>query len=197
MVSITPAAAFSDAVTAAELGLSLFTNKTDQVAVFDQNNNQLFPNARPMRAEPMPRARLMDHPIENGETNTDYKIILPTEINMQLVVPAPFYRNIYAQIYNLWSSSELLTVQTKAGSYSNMVISEMPHEETPERYDALTIRLRFRQIQIVDNTNNFSPADADDDSLQILGQQLPSVYAILGTAAGAATTVQAIAMEFA
>lgn len=196
MVTITPAAAFSDAVTAAELGVSLLALSQDSVSVYDSNFNQVFPNARPLRAEPIPRAKLMDHPVEDGQTNTDYKIILPLEVMMTMFIPAPYYRNTYQEIWNLWQSSELLTVQTKVGSYSNMVISEMPHEETTERYDAITMRLRFRQIQIIGDTSNFVPANVTDSNTQILGEQFPSVYTLLGATAGAATTALAIATEF-
>lgn len=195
MVTITPIAALADAVFAAELGASLLSVNSDAVAVFDSNFNQVFQNARPMEAEVIPRARLMDHPRETGELNTDYKIILPTEIILPVMIAAPFYRNTYQEILNLWNTSELLMVQCKAANYPNMVISEPPHRETPDKFDVITMHLRLREIQIVEPDNGFSPVNPVDQVTQILGEQFPSIYTILGSALGVATTVQAITFE--
>lgn len=196
MVNFTPTAAFSDVVFAAELGVSLLNINIDAVAVYDSNFNQVFQNARPMEAEILPRARLMDHPVEPGQIETDYKIINPTEILLPVIIQDPYYRTTYQEIYNLWESSEKLIVQCKVGTFSNMIITEPPSRESPDKYDAIVMRLRFRQIQIPGEGSNFMPADINDADTQILGQQFPSIYTIIGSAAGVATTLQAINAEF-
>lgn len=196
MVNITPAAAFSDAVLAAELGISALANRADAVGVFDANFNQVFQKARPLDLEVVPRARLMDHPTEDGQTITDYKIILPTEIVLPLLIPAPFYRNTYQEIWNLWNDSALLSVQTKASNYFDMVITEPPHKETPDKFDVITVHLRLRQIQLRHQGSNFFPVTAVDADTTKIGQQFPSVLTLATSAIGAATTSRAIAAGF-
>jgi len=145
----------------------------DAVAILDSNFDQVFPNARPMRGEVIPRSRLMDHPLETGQIITDYKIVLPIEIVIPMLVPALFYRNTYQEIWNLWQTSELLTVQMRASNYPNMIIAELPHEEKPDMYDVITINLRFRQVQIVQPVSTYAPADPVNSDTQVSGQQNP------------------------
>jgi len=196
MVNFTPIAAFTDATLAAELGISLLNVNQDAVAVFDSDFNQVFQKARPLEAEIIPRARFMDHPVEDGQVNTDYKIIVPLEIILPLMIPAPYYRNTYQEIASLWENSELLSVQSKTASYSNMVISEPPVKETPDRFDVITVHLRMRQIQVVTADGSFAPIDPTDENTQVLGEQSPSLYTFLGTPLGVASTLQTIAAEF-
>jgi hypothetical protein len=148
-----------------------FGSPLDIVGVFDDSFNQVFAEARPVRAFPRPSARLMDHPLETGQIVSDYKVILPVELQMELILPSPFSRDLYAEIWQLWQQSELLTVQTKASSYPNMIIAEIPHEETPEKYDALPMTIRFRQVQVVTSVTSYAPADPTQANTQNLGNQ--------------------------
>lgn len=191
MASFTPA--FSNIITASELALSLLGTNQDAVGVFNDNFEQIIQNARPVSADVVPRARLMDHPLESGQLITDYKVILPIEILMSVIMTSAYFRDTYREIWNLWQNSTLVTVQTKTGSYSNMVISEQPHEERVERYDAILMYIRFRQVQTDTNSQNFSPAEPAMTDTQILGFKIPSPYTLLAQPLGLATTAQAIA----
>lgn len=148
----------------------------DQVAVFDSNFFQLFPNARPLQAQVRENGRLMEHPLEKGQIITDYRIILPIEIELPMLVTAEFYRDTYQQIKRSFLNSDLLSVQTRADNYQNMVIAEMPHRETPDQFDVLTIYLRFKQVQIVFPTPDFSPADPSQSDTQNLGEQTSTTF---------------------
>lgn len=143
----------------------------DAVAVFDANFNQVFSDARPMRCDVYERSRMLEHPIETGQVITDYSVILPIEIEMQMLVESANYRDMYQQILNLYQTKQYLTVQTRANSYASMVIAEMPHVERPDIYDALPITLRFKQIFVVTSATNFAPADATQADIQSLGEQ--------------------------
>ena len=131
------------------VGLILSTAAVDTVAVFGSGFTQLFPNARPLQDQVRENSRVMDHPLESGQLISDYKVILPIEIEMPMMVSSAYYLGTYQQIKAAYLSSELLTVLTRTGSYPNMIISEMPHQEDPERYNSITILLRFRQVQLV------------------------------------------------
>lgn len=149
-------------------GLLPFT--VDAVAVFNSSFQQVFIHARPARARVYERSALLDHPIENGQLITDYSIVLPIEIEWPIIVEAPFYRDTYQQIRNLYTSKELLTVQTNAANYPAMVIAEMPHEEKPEMFDGLPMIIKFRQIQQVPDPNTYVPLDPASVDTQPIGQ---------------------------
>ena len=194
MPNFTPSSIISDAILAAELAQQYFADTAaDAIKVIDSGNFQAFPNARPMRVDVTPRAKLMDHPLESGQITTDYKIILPLEIRMPVMIQQAYYRDTYQEIWNIWQTSELLTVQTRAGQYSNMIIAEPPHEEKPDQYDVITMNLHFRQVPIVGTPSNYFPANPVQADTTILGYQIPSIYTILGTMLGAATSAQSIA----
>ena len=179
-MTITPNAIVNNINYAVDFGLFLSGVAVDSVAIFDQNFNQQFQYARPVKAEVIPKARLMDHPLENGQIITDYKIILPLEIRIPVIIPSLYYTQTYNSIYQAWSTSALLTILTHVGYYSNMVIAEMPHEEQPDRFDVITVNLIFKQIQIVGQMSNFSPADPTQVDSQNVGFQSAKSY--LGSA---------------
>lgn len=149
-------------------GLLPFT--VDAVAVFDSAFQQVFVHARPARARVYERSALLDHPIETGQLVTDYSIELPTEIEWPVIVEAANYRNTYQQIRNLYSSKELLTVQTNAANYDAMVIAEMPHEEKPELFDAMPMVIKFRQVLLVPDPSTYVPLDPASVDTQPIGQ---------------------------
>lgn len=186
-------AALNDTIYAAQLGNALLGVNQDAVAVFDSNLNQVFENARPMSADVHPRSKLLDHPLEQGQIVSDHKVILPLEITMPMVVVSAYYRDTYQEIWNLWKASELLNVQTRTGTYINMVIAEMPHEERVERYDAILLRMRFRQVLSNTGASNYAPADETMTDTQSLGFQYANPYTIAATALGLASTARAIA----
>lgn len=121
----------------------------DEIAVFDANFQQLFVGARPTKATVKEVAKLMEHPIEDGATIADHRIILPIEIEFSVVVNSENYVDTYNQIRSVFFGVNLNTVQTKTGRYGNMMIEQMPHEESPDTFDTITIALTFKQVFIV------------------------------------------------
>lgn len=146
----------------------------DVVCILDENFRQLFPEARPMRADVRENGRTMEHPLETGQIVSDYRIILPIEIEIPVVIMAEDYRNVYQQIKTQYLNSSLLTVQTTSSVYPNMLLAEMPHRESPELYNTLTIYLRFKQVQLVQANSTFAPLDPENTDTQKLGAQNPS-----------------------
>lgn len=134
----------------------------DVVAVFDiTGTTQLFPHARPIHAVVKPTSRTMEHPIENGQTIADHRIIMPVEIDLSLVIPADYYQTSFLDILDSFSYANLLIVQTKFGTYRNMIIADLPHEEDPDMFDAIKISLRLREVLFVDNNpTSFAPPSA-------------------------------------
>ena len=165
----------------------------DTIAVFN-GFTQVFQNARPLKDEVMPRAKLMDHPLETGQIISDYKITLPTEIIMIFIVQSNYYRDVYQEMWNLWQQSTILTVQTRVANYGNMIISEQPHEETAEIFDAIKLTLKFRQVLTPAQSPAFQPADPNQNNTQAVGQQTASPTNLPSTPP--ASTTQAIQAQF-
>ena len=165
----------------------------DTIAVFN-GFTQVFQNARPLRDEVMPRAKLMDHPLETGQIVSDYKITFPVEISIIFIIPIAYYRDTYQEMWGLWQQSTILTIQTRVASYGNMIISEQPHEETPEIFDAVKLMLKFRQVLIPAQTQTFQPADPTQDNIQAIGQQTATSTVLPATPP--ASTEQAVHAQF-
>ena len=90
----------------------------------------------------------MEHPVESGATITDHRIMLPVEIRMSLMLDDPI--NDYAQVKALYREASLLVVQTRTGTYQNMLIAALPHEESAEVFDRVPMELVLREVQIVE-----------------------------------------------
>jgi hypothetical protein len=130
------------------------TRSADVVAVLNgESSAQVFEKARPLRATIFEVSTLMEHPIENGSSIADHKVTQPVEIELPVVLSnSDDYKQTFAEIRQLFNSGTFLTVQTRVASYSKMVLLEMPHEETPEEFDSVTIGLRFREALVVTAT---------------------------------------------
>lgn len=159
---------------------------------------QLFENARPMKATVRETSRVMEHPLETGVTLADHHIINPVEIEIPMIVKSEFYVATYSQIRQAFINATLLAVKTRVGVYSNMIIAELPHEEEPEMYDAITIGLRLRQaIYVVPSTGqlaeNFQPIDPLNTNTIASGlQQASALGAQLAASAASVSSYAAI-----
>lgn len=171
----------------------------DAVGVFDDEFNQVFAKARPLKADVYEAARVMDHPVESGSTMTDHRVIDPIEIEIYLVMSGDDYRDTYNQIKDLYNRATLLVVQTRSGSYSNMLISALPHDESPDTYDTINLSLRLREAILV--TVQFqalpprSVAVQRNASTVRRGQQTGTTEPATAGATGATGTIQSTARK--
>lgn len=166
--------------------LNSITGTTEGNAAF----GQLFVNARPLKATVRETSRVMNHPVESGVILSDHHIINEVEIELPLIVTAQFYAATFSQIRQAFINATPLSVKTRVGVYSNMIIADMPHEEDAEMYDAITLALRLRQvIYILPGSNqtaqNFQPADPLNSNTVASGlQQAAALGTRLLTSAG-------------
>lgn len=126
------------------------TRAVDVVAITGAGFLPLFSGARPLAATVVEYADLMQHPLETGAVIADHIVYRPIEIELPLLcVGEASYRSTYAAIRGVFNAATLLTVVTRTGSYPNMVISELPHEETPDTFDGISIRLHLIEARFV------------------------------------------------
>ena len=147
----------------------------DFVGVFDGDFNQVFPQARILKPVVKPSAKGMEQPLESGRTVTDHVIIKPLEIELTMIIAGhENITNTYQSIYDYFNNHTLLTVQTKTTNYSNMYIIEMPHEESPDQYDAVSMVLSFKQAFIASSTKSKTvPKNPVNASTVNRGTQIP------------------------
>jgi len=139
---------------------AIATAAVDVVGVYDQNYNQLFSGARPIKAKIAPKAKLMDHPLETGATITDHRVFDPTEIELSLIFTPATYLTDYQAVLSAYTGAALLTVQTRADTYLNMAIQAPPHEESPDQADTITMILSLRQVTFVQAQTSSVPTPA-------------------------------------
>jgi hypothetical protein len=147
------------------------SSTVDYVAVFDSNFNQVFRQARAIKAIVKEQAKLMEHPVETGAVITDHRVILPVEIELSMVLQAPDYQDVYRAIRSYYFNGTVLMVQTRSGIYENQIISSMPHQEDPDQYNALTLALSLKQVQFVTASTAVVPRDSTNATTVNRGTQ--------------------------
>lgn len=152
---------------AVNLARSALTSTTavDVVAITGAGFVPLFSEARPLQANVIELADLMEHPLETGAVISDHIVFKPVEIELPLMCVGEIaYRSTYAALRATFLAGTLLTIRTRTGSYSNMVITDLPHEETPDVYDGVSVRLHLREARFVTPKTELSSSQVKDPS---------------------------------
>jgi hypothetical protein len=158
---------------------------------------QMFVHARPMKATIRETSRVMEHPVETGVVLADHHIINPVEIDLPMIISAQYYAQTFSQIRQAFINATALSVKTRVGVYSDMIIADMPHEEEPDMYDVITVGLHLKQvIYVVPVANggtlvNFQPADPLNSNTTASGLQ--SALSLAKSGLSAATSVASYA----
>lgn len=121
----------------------------DLVAILDATNYQpLFVGAHIMRVTVRETSKLTSWPVEDGTQRTDHRVIDPVEIDLPLLLTDET-RNLYEQLRQAYLDGADLVVQTKVASHANMMIYEMPRDETPEQGDSIPLAIKLREIIVI------------------------------------------------
>lgn len=126
------------------------TSAQDIVGIYDQDNfDQLFSTARPMKAKINRGSQVMTHPVEDGTTIADHKVISPIEIELSVILGRNDYRSVYSSVAKAFAASTLFAVETRAGVFTNMLIATMPHDESPDMFENIPLVIKFQEVRIV------------------------------------------------
>lgn len=151
------------------------TGARDVVAVLAADFSQVFERARAIKATIKRESKAMEHPLETGATITDHRIVLPVLIELSLLLTSADYRTVYQQVRELFKRGELLTVQTRVDSFPSMLIEKMPHEETADIFDGVTLALSLKEAQFVQpQFSTLKTAKPKDTNTVKKGQQQPT-----------------------
>lgn len=160
--NLTPSAAVSDISTV--IGLFTSTKKVDVVQILSQQTmQQIFQSARPMKCTVKETAKVMSYPVETGSVLSDNRVSNPTEIEMDFFIPNTSYSTVYPQMRNAWMDATTLSIQTRTGTYKNMIIMDMPHDESPDVFSGIMMHIKFMEVITISANSanaisNFSPA---------------------------------------
>ncbi|MCK5644690.1 MAG: hypothetical protein KAJ19_28080 [Gammaproteobacteria bacterium] len=136
---------------------------TDVVGIFDEDFNQVFPNARPLKATVNRQSKSFEHPVEDGQTVVDDKVILPVEIQFPVILSPENFQDVYAQLVQSFINSDFFIIQTKAGIFENQYLTAVPHEEDSKIANTLAIALSFKEAQVQQAVFGTLPASAVAD----------------------------------
>lgn len=155
----------------------------DIVGIYDNDTfDQLFQTARPAKANITRDVKMMEHPIETGALRQDFMILQPVTIELSLMLLGNEYQPIYQQIKQYFMTGTPVSIQTKADVFPDMVIQAMPHEETPDMFDAIPLAVRFRQVQQFtvqyQSLTSSQVTQPADQSTVDTGQQQPKTSAL-------------------
>ena len=108
-----------------------------------------WPNAKVLKLDASLGGKLPEHPIETGVLVYDHFIENPNEIALELLLSGPTLLTAYEQIKRYYTQRRFVTVQGRADTWPRMLIKEWPHDETPERFDSVTMHLKLHEIRQV------------------------------------------------
>jgi hypothetical protein len=126
------------------------TAAMDVVAVLDEDLNQVFPDARPIKASFTEDSKQMEHPLETGVQVTDHRVIQPIEIVLTCMLVGEEYRQVYRTIKDIFIRGDKLTVQSRVESYPSMIVLSIPHEEPPDIQDGAMMIIKLREALFVE-----------------------------------------------
>lgn len=165
----------------AVINLGIPTLFIDVVAVYDDTYNLVLEDARYMNATIRETSRPLEHPIETGVVIADQKIIDPIEVELSIIAERENFRNVYNELKSLYKSSDLLILQTKTTSYKRLYITEMPHDERSDMFDAISISVRLRESITTQKATFFFPQDAENSSVVEKGEQQSKDQSLLSS----------------
>lgn len=123
--------------------------KVDVVAILDFSNQQVLAEAQFLRATVFDVAKLMEHPLEDGSPTADHIVFQPVEIDLPLMITGDNVKQVWIELRKLYLAGTKLVVQTRVDQYAPMILTEIPHDETPEAVDAITVSVRLREAVFV------------------------------------------------
>lgn len=149
------------------------TKAVDVVGVYDIDFNQVFLNARPLKASVSDEALFFKHPLESSATRTDHIIFQPVKISMSIMMSGKDYRNVYKQVKQIYKSQTQLIVQTKTDTYENIYIQSIPHEESAKNFDSVIMNLLLDETKLAVTEVKYIPESQSDSNTKNRGQQEP------------------------
>lgn len=142
--------------------------QSDVFGIYDDDFSEVFTGAVAIKASVNDETKYMQHPTVRGNQRADHKVDLPITIQINFILNAENYRNVYNQILQAKNSAAVFSVQTKVATYRNMVFTSIPHDESAAMFNTIAIAATMEQTLFARATYEAlppesvaNPADAD------------------------------------
>jgi len=140
-------------------------NATDLNAIYDENYTPIFVGADQLKVEVLPTAKIMSHPLEDGSTRSDHIVYNPVELQIEVSLTGANYKDVYSEIFQFYSTGTTIVVSTKTDNYENQLIDELPHEESPDVFDGITLTIKTKEVRFAATGTTVLPVNpADEDT---------------------------------
>ncbi|WMD23298.1 hypothetical protein RAS12_13285 [Achromobacter seleniivolatilans] len=148
-----------------QLSDSYSTSTQQRVAILDAESAQvIFTSAEPMRVSVKESKRATKFAVEDGTERSDHVVRELTEIQVDFLL-SDDTRNQFENIRQAFDQNKLLIVQTKVRSYENMLILDIPHDETPELGTAINLPVRMQEwVEVKPEFGELPPAKVENKS---------------------------------
>lgn len=161
--------------------------KNKAVALYEEGRQEILEDCSILSCSINQRSRLMEHPVESGAKIVDHKVLDPVQVRLQVALPETYFENEYQKILTLYKKSTLISLQTKAQIYDNLVVQSLPHDERVDTMNRLIFNLELREVQIVEPVFVETPKktkSAQNQKTQKKGQVQTKSSSILFNALG-------------
>lgn len=165
----------------------------DVVAIFIQSDSgddqQVLQDAHLMQVSMGEQVTTFKHPLENGRSLVDHRIIQPVTIELRIILTESAsilgallkgsldfektVQDVYNEMRALHLDGTLLSIQTRTGIYPNQTFNSMPHEETSSIFNGVVISVGSEEIFFETANKSFAAADEDDTDTAERGKQNP------------------------
>jgi len=123
----------------------LSTSTWERVAILNADTySVIFESASPMSVSVHESKRATKFAVEDGTERSDHVVQDLTEIQIEFLL-ADDTRNAFENLRQAYLQNTLMIVQTKVGSYENMLITDLPHDEKPELGTAVNVPIRMQE----------------------------------------------------
>lgn len=122
------------------------TNDYTPIQVLDGETFEvLFASSNPMRLSVLDEKRATKFKVEDGSERSDHVIDNAIQINIEFILSGDEAREQFQAISQAYFEHRLVTVQSRMGTYENMLIEAIPHEETRQMYDGAILPVRMTE----------------------------------------------------
>lgn len=112
----------------------------------------------PMKATVRETSKLTSWPVEDGTERTDHRVLDPIEIELPLLISSEQNRDIFDRLRQAYLRGDSIMVQTRVRTYENMMIIEIPHDETPDIFNSVPVSVRLKEVRTVEPEFGTLPA---------------------------------------
>ena len=126
-------------------------------------------------------ANAIKSPVERGHYVFDNKVIMPLEVTVNIIVKENEWDSVWSELERMYNnrSYEFYTVCTRGEVIGNLMLVGLPRKETPDKWDAVELTLKFVQVVIASEGRTYAsisnPAKKSDTSTQSTGQKVLSI----------------------